>query len=69
LVIKELKRLSLNSNRIFTINSSIVFMVTIAKILNVKVSKSIMEMISKTIKISPIHEFILNSIKNKEDKI
>jgi len=65
LVIKELKRLSLNSNRIFTINSSIVFMVTIAKILNVKVSKSIMEMSSKTIKISPIHEFILNSIKNK----
>jgi len=65
LVIKELKRLSLNSNRIFTINSSIVFMVKIAKILNVKVSKSIMEMSSKTIKISPIHEFILNSIKNK----
>jgi hypothetical protein len=65
LINKELKRLVLNSNRIFTINSSVVFMVKMAKKLNVKVTKSFTEMSTKTIKISPIHQFILNSIKNK----
>ena len=65
LIIKELKRLSLNSNRIFTINSSVVFMVKMAKILNIKVSKNFMEISLKTVKISPIHQFMIDSIKNK----
>jgi hypothetical protein len=65
LVIKELKRLALNSNRIFTINSSVVFMVKMANMLNIKVSKNFMEISMKTIKISPIHQFMLDSIKNK----
>ncbi len=65
LINKELKRLALNSNRIFTINSSVVFMVKMAKMLNVKVSKTFIEISMKTIKISPIHQFMLDSIKNK----
>jgi hypothetical protein len=65
LIIKELKRLSLNSNRIFTINSSVVFMVKMAKILNIKVSKNFTEISLKAIKISPIHQFMIDSIKNK----
>lgn len=65
LVNKELKRLAQHTNRIFTINSSIVFMVEIAKKLNIKVSKTFTEISLKTIKTSPIHQFITNSIKNK----
>jgi hypothetical protein len=64
LINKELKRLAMHSNRIFTINSSIVFMVKMAKALNVKVSKNFQEIHLKTIKISPIHQFMINSIKN-----
>ena len=65
LIIKELKRLSSNSNRIFTINSSVVFMVKMAKTLNIKVSKNFMEISLKTVKISPIHQFMIDSIENK----
>lgn len=65
LVIKELKRLALNLNRIFTINSSVVFVVKMAKILNIKVPKSFIKISLNTIKVSPIHQFILDSIKNK----
>ncbi len=63
LVNKELKRLLLHSSRIFTINSSVVFMVKMAKLLNIKVSKHFLEINSKTLKISPIHQFINNSIQ------
>jgi hypothetical protein len=65
MIIKELKRLSSNSNRIFTINSSVVFMVKMAKTLNIKVSKNFMEISLKTVKISPIHQFMIDSIENK----
>lgn len=64
LINKELKRLALHSNRIFTINSSVLFMVKMAKILNLKVSKNFMDISTRTIKISPIHQFMINSIKN-----
>ncbi len=63
LVNKELKRLLLHSSRIFTINSSVVFMVKMAKLLNIKVSKHFLEINSNTLKISPIHQFINNSIQ------
>lgn len=65
LINKELKRLALHSNRIFTINSSVLFMVKMAKNLNLKVSKNFIEISSRTIKISPIHQFMINSIKNQ----
>lgn len=65
LIKREIKRLSTQTNRFFTINSSIVLIVKISKLLNIKIPKLFQDFYVKTTKLSPIHQYIIESI-NKE---
>lgn len=64
LVVKEMKRLSGLSHRFFTINSSAAFTINMSKLLNIKAPKTLIELASRKSKLSPIHQFILDSINN-----
>ena len=62
LIQKEMKRLQSLTNRFFTINSSVVFIVDISSKLNVKVPKKLMDIYKGTSKLSPFHQFLIDSL-------
>ena len=64
LITKEFKKLASNSNRIFTINSSIVVTVKIANLINLKIPKNYDESFLRSTKLSPIHNFMIDTLKN-----
>lgn len=62
---KEIKRLSTQTNRFFTINSSIILIVKMGQLLGIKTPKLFQDFYIKTTKLSPIHQYIIDSI-NKQ---
>lgn len=62
LIKKEIKRLINQTNRFFTINSSIVLIVKMSKLLDNKTPKLFQDIYLKTTKLSPIHQFIIDSL-------
>jgi hypothetical protein len=62
LIQKEIKRLQNLTNRIFTINSSVVFIVELSKKLNIKTPKKLQEICKHTSKLSPFHQFLIDSL-------
>ena len=64
LIQKEIKRLQNLTHRFFTINSSIKFIVEISGRLNIKTPRKLQEVGKATKKLSPFHQFLMDSLLN-----
>ena len=62
LIHKEIKRLQNLTNRFFTINSSIKFIIELSERLNIKTPKKLQEIGKTTRKLSPMHQFLIDSL-------